>query len=429
MRLDNTLPEHMPKRRQTAEVALLLPQGSGRINSNKNTNEQYAEAIADIFQGDTATKAGGTKLHSNTSKRAQAMMNAGKAGKTGNPAVKKRKLNQFGNYKPNLNNSFAAKKGRFGNASSFRARSSWGSNNRNWKTNQKFNGKRKGFYNYGNTCYCNAVLRSLLSITTFNRELRNELFVEKCLHEKKQNIYSTFIKLILQDRAKNHGVLRCGPFKQRFNKKVPLFDNHQQQDAHEFFTEVLNTINEDLKRHLNIKDKDERKSCETLSENNKENINTENIITTKKPEFKFTCTPTKEYTNDNQLPIKNNFLTEVEHTLTCTKCEYQRKVVESFYALSLDLPETMIGRKMEMSNKKLIPSEWKPKRDACSKGHSKEHFKGPVRAVKGTIYYKCVTCETERGPKQCWGSAAIQVKPLSNNENKTEKKAGVYMIY
>jgi len=229
-----------------------------------------------------------------------------------------------------------------------------------WKNYQT--GEKSGFRNLGNTCYCNAVLRSLLTLRCFTNSLKQKQLVEAILQES--SLFRSFVELILEDQQKGHGVLSPAKLKTRFNKLSPLFDNNHQHDAHEFFTEVLNDIHEEMTKQLKGKD--------IFIKNGK--------------------------LDEDQLPVPNNFFTEVQHQLTCDKCKYRRLVKEGFFALSLDFPDEIRSR--------TNPS-FKPDREKCKHGHQKSNFICLKKKDSSGYWFKCLQCEKDSKIKGCWAAVAI----------------------
>lgn len=92
--------------------------------------------------------------------------------------------------------------------------------------------KLYSFYNLGNTCYANSVLQCFINIPEFKNLL------------KKENEISEYLKQhIFVDHTENGEYINHKHLPQKltrfFNKKFQLF---QQHDAHEFFLELLDTL-------------------------------------------------------------------------------------------------------------------------------------------------------------------------------------------
>ncbi|XP_006036518.1 ubiquitin carboxyl-terminal hydrolase 37 isoform X1 [Alligator sinensis] len=183
----------------------------------------------------------------------------------------------------------------------------------------------QGFSNLGNTCYMNAILQSLFSIQSFANDLL------------KQGIPWKKIPLNALIRRFAHLLAKkdvCSPeVKKELLKKVKSaisataerFSGYMQNDAHEFLSQCLDQLKEDMEK-LNKTWKSEP----ALSEDNSPGRASDALSATKV----YTC------------PVIANLEFEVQHSIICKVCGETVTKREQFNDLSIDLPR----------RKKLLPS-------------------------------------------------------------------------
>jgi ubiquitin C-terminal hydrolase len=111
--------------------------------------------------------------------------------------------------------------------------------------------QRTGFRNVGNSCYMNAVLQCLLSLSHFTHDICSEQFTGNTPRAllrplAKNSFYAALLTVISQRRSDSHGVIDTKQLKDAFGNKYKRFAGYQQQDAHEFLTQCLNHITEDI---------------------------------------------------------------------------------------------------------------------------------------------------------------------------------------
>lgn len=104
-----------------------------------------------------------------------------------------------------------------------------------------------GLQNLGNTCYINSSLQALLVFDKFLRELLSEENVEladKAVGLGKTSLLSAFRRFWVTARAGGK-VLSPGAIKQLISESSSeRFGGNQQEDAHEFFSAMLNALDE-----------------------------------------------------------------------------------------------------------------------------------------------------------------------------------------
>ncbi|XP_071112159.1 ubiquitin carboxyl-terminal hydrolase 37-like isoform X3 [Haliotis cracherodii] len=184
---------------------------------------------------------------------------------------------------------------------------SWGK-----KGNQDSNNHQQsllGFSNIGNTCYMNAILQSLFGLNPFSNDLLYS-FKKKGRSFSPNSLYCSLARLVKIQRR---------PGSSDYNKRELLrnvksaisgtakrFSGYQQHDAHEFLSQVLDQLKEEIVKFN-----------------------------------KSTPSPTRDPSEDIDLvnPTLDNFEFEVLHTITCLKCDEEVAKSEQFNDLSLEMPQ------------------------------------------------------------------------------------------
>lgn len=192
--------------------------------------------------------------------------------------------------------------------------------NYSWSKNklslpQKENNQLSGFSNLGNTCYMNAILQALFHLEPFTRDLVHiSRRISRSLPQ--QSLYQSLVRLhgsrkrIVSDIAKRD-LLRS--VKQAISSSAKRFSGYQQHDAHEFLSQVLDQLKEEVAKVM--------KSTPSPSRSPRE------------------VTEGMEVVN----PTLQNFEFEVTHTISCSNCPEEVTKAEQFYDLSLEMPRRRAG--------------------------------------------------------------------------------------
>uniref|UniRef100_A0A672T3X4 Ubiquitin carboxyl-terminal hydrolase n=1 Tax=Sinocyclocheilus grahami TaxID=75366 RepID=A0A672T3X4_SINGR len=175
----------------------------------------------------------------------------------------------------------------------------------------------QGFSNLGNTCYMNAILQSLFSLPSFSNDLLKQgipwkrvpvnALLRRFAHLlAKKDISPPEVKKDLLRRVKN-----------AISSTAERFSGYMQNDAHEFLSQCLDQLKEDVEK-INKSWKNEPSAWEEpQSARLAEEVDTSRI---------YTC------------PVTVNMEFEVQHTITCKSCGEVVTKREQFNDLSIDLP-------------------------------------------------------------------------------------------
>ncbi|KAL2081526.1 hypothetical protein ACEWY4_023379 [Coilia grayii] len=175
----------------------------------------------------------------------------------------------------------------------------------------------QGFSNLGNTCYMNAILQSLFSLPSFSNDLLKQGIPWKKVPSNallrrfahllaKKDIACPEVKKDLLRRVKNS-----------ISSTAERFSGYMQNDAHEFLSQCLDQLKEDVDK-VNKSWKNEPSPWdEAQSARLGEEADTSRI---------YTC------------PVVVNMEFEVQHTITCKGCGEVVQKRERFNDLSIDLP-------------------------------------------------------------------------------------------
>ncbi|XP_031416063.1 ubiquitin carboxyl-terminal hydrolase 37 isoform X2 [Clupea harengus] len=175
----------------------------------------------------------------------------------------------------------------------------------------------QGFSNLGNTCYMNAILQSLFSLPSFSSDLLKQGIPWKKVPSNallrrfahllaKKDISCPEVKKDLLRRVKNS-----------ISSTAERFSGYMQNDAHEFLSQCLDQLKEDVEKVNKSWKNEPSPHDESQSARLGEEADTSRI---------YTC------------PVVVNMEFEVQHTITCKGCGEVVQKRERFNDLSINLP-------------------------------------------------------------------------------------------
>ncbi|XP_036176701.1 ubiquitin carboxyl-terminal hydrolase 37 isoform X4 [Myotis myotis] len=170
----------------------------------------------------------------------------------------------------------------------------------------------QGFSNLGNTCYMNAILQSLFSLQSFaNDLLKQGIPWKKIPHNA---LIRRFAHLLVKKDTCNSETKKdlLKKVKNAISATAERFSGYMQNDAHEFLSQCLDQLKEDMEK-LNKTWKTEP----VPGEENSPDISATRV---------YTC------------PVITNLEFEVQHSIICKACGEIIPKREQFNDLSIDLP-------------------------------------------------------------------------------------------
>ena len=253
-------------------------------------------------------------------------------------------------------------------------------------------GKESGLRNAGNSCYLNAVLQALLGQRSFVRDLlatasilkgqvtaeqreqaeREEQTRERAEddariaeeqgdwsdvesnsaaaaravspHVLSETFMQSLLSLVRDMRRSSHGILDAGRLQQLLGRRYTRFAGDDQQDAHEFLSECLTSLDDDILKVMQpTQQHTHNEESKEGGTNNRAGAATAAAASSSvaSSPASFSSASSVQLQVDTVSPIYRNFHSEIEQRLECASCGYARVKSEHFNELSLDLPEEL----------------------------------------------------------------------------------------
>ncbi|XP_041857328.1 ubiquitin carboxyl-terminal hydrolase 37 isoform X2 [Melanotaenia boesemani] len=185
----------------------------------------------------------------------------------------------------------------------------------------------QGFSNLGNTCYMNSILQSLFSLPSFSNDM-----LKQSIPWKKVPINALLRRFAHLMAKKDVG---CPETKKDLLRKVKnaisstaeRFSGNMQNDAHEFLSQCLDQLKDDVEKMNKsfANDASTSLSCDSSQEATSLAVRVEPGEEADTSRI-YTC------------PVAANMEFEVQHTITCKGCGEVVTKREQFNDLSIDLP-------------------------------------------------------------------------------------------
>ncbi|XP_061579846.1 ubiquitin carboxyl-terminal hydrolase 37 isoform X1 [Cololabis saira] len=189
----------------------------------------------------------------------------------------------------------------------------------------------QGFSNLGNTCYMNAILQSLFSLPSFSNDM-----LKQSIPWKKVPINALLRRFAHLMVKKDVG---CPETKKDLLRKVKSaisstaerFSGNMQNDAHEFLSQCLDQLKDDVEKMNKSWTNDTAPSSSVVCENGQE-------ATTASSADKLEPGDEVDTSRIYTCPVAVNMEFEVQHTICCKGCGEVVTKREQFNDLSIDLP-------------------------------------------------------------------------------------------
>uniref|UniRef100_UPI003AAF3EB5 ubiquitin carboxyl-terminal hydrolase 37 isoform X1 n=1 Tax=Centroberyx gerrardi TaxID=166262 RepID=UPI003AAF3EB5 len=191
----------------------------------------------------------------------------------------------------------------------------------------------QGFSNLGNTCYMNAILQSLFSLPSFSNDmLRQSIPWKKVpINALLRRFAHLMVKKDVGCPETKKDLLR--KVKSAISSTAERFSGYMQNDAHEFLSQCLDQLKEDVEK-MNKSWRNEAAaslSSSVVCEDGQQGMATSPAAKAEPGEEVDTS---RIYT----CPVVVNMEFEVQHTITCKGCGEAVTKREQFNDLSIDLP-------------------------------------------------------------------------------------------
>ncbi|KAI1721390.1 sodium:neurotransmitter symporter family domain-containing protein [Ditylenchus destructor] len=195
-----------------------------------------------------------------------------------------------------------------------------------------------GLVNFGNTCYCNSVIQALYFCQPFREKILAYKQILKKSGNQRDNLLSCLADLFsnIASQKRRVGTIAPKRFVTKLKRENELFDNLQQQDAHEFFNYLLNAISETLV--------DERKREISNGPIKANGTLKKSTISSHPPIEPPKATETTSKHDSNKMEptwIQEIFQGTLTNETRCLNCETVSSKDEDFLDLSVDIEQNV----------------------------------------------------------------------------------------
>jgi ubiquitin C-terminal hydrolase len=192
----------------------------------------------------------------------------------------------------------------------------------------------------GVTCYMNSILHilqnSILCDFLFSEKFINTI-KEKYTQDKCKELISFQLYKIFRLSHKLNTRITPTTFRMRMGAKNSIWTDHEQQDSHEFFTALINLVEDEVKTKVVFIGG--KKIPREL------NIDKKNVLINLMANKKWEQFIKKEYS-----PLKKLFSGMIKSTLKCENCNIESHNFETFTTLELPIPFTNPTQKFTLED-------------------------------------------------------------------------------
>ena len=249
-----------------------------------------------------------------------------------------------------------------------------------------------GLINQGNTCYMNSIIQCLSNCKDFRNLIIGKDLITYLIDEDsnmliEKNKLESFLsfqlrKIFINIWNSSFYSFRPVSFRKLFGKKIDQFQNSNQQDSQEALLCILDSINDELSKDIDIKPINKSRIYDYLEILHSEDINHSAIL-------KIIKSNLSEYLNYKSIndfkishkkfsPINSIFEGRIISQLICSETKGIKINFESFFYLTIALPEQKYDNTSEYNS-----TSSNIKNENLSNDKNDQGFKGKLKPQSG----------------------------------------------